>query len=107
MSNSVTDQIHALIALFENEFMKPQILTKLTVSQIENEFGECRFAEQGDENLEADESLTATYENACLCRLSASGYMDCTDWELCHNENDILEWISREAETLSEETENE
>lgn len=108
---TVTEQIEVLIHKFENEFMRPDIRTKLTVSQIENEYGECRFAEQGDENLESDETVTATYENACLCRLSAPGYMDCTDWTLCHDENDILDWIDTEAEYIGDletkETENE
>lgn len=104
---SVTEQIEALIEKFDGQFMKPQIYTKLTVSQIENKYGECRFAEQGEEYLEKDEKITETYKNACLCRLSASGYMDCTDWTLCHDENDILDWISTEAETLGEESENE
>lgn len=94
---TVTQQIKALIAKFDGQFMKPDIRTQLTVSQIENEFGEIRFAEQGDENLESDERITVTFENVSLCRLSASGYMDCTDWALCHDENDILNWITEEV----------
>lgn len=100
---SVTEQIKGLIKLFENQFMTPEIRTRLTVSQIDNKFGESRFAEQGEEYLEEGEEITATYENVSLCRLSASGYMDCTEWTLCHDENDILEWIEGEAETINEE----
>jgi hypothetical protein len=103
---TVTQQIEALIERFDSQFMKPEILTKLTVSQIENKYGECRWSEQGEEYLDQDETITETYENACLCRLSASGFMDCTDWTLCHDENEILDWLSNEAEDLSEETES-
>lgn len=98
---TVTAQIEALISQFDGEFMKPEILTGLRVSQIENEMGECRWSEQGDENLDDGETITDTFNNVCLCRLSASGYMDCTDWDLCHDENDILQWLTNEAEHLS------
>jgi hypothetical protein len=101
MSNT-TKEIERLIGLFDSQFMKPEIYTRLTVSQIDNKFGESRFAKEGEEYLEKGETITSKYENACLCRLSASGYTDCTDWELCHDENDILEWLSREAEDLDE-----
>lgn len=103
MSNlTVIEQIQALIDKFDGQFMKPDIRTRLVVSQIENEFGECRFAEKGEEYLDDGEKVTETYENACLCRLSAPGYMDCTNWDLCHDENDILDWVSREAEQIDE-----
>lgn len=97
---SVTTKIIALLKRFDKQFLKPEIYTRLTVSQIENDYHEVRFAEQGDENLEAHEKITATYKNVSLCRLSASGYTDCTDWDLCYDENDILEWLEREAESL-------
>lgn len=97
---NVTEQIIELIEKFEGQFMRPDIRTKLTVSQIDNKHGESRFAEQGEEYLESDETITAVYENACLCRLSAPGYLDATEWTLCHDENDILEWIDGEAESL-------
>lgn len=97
---TVTEHIEFLIEQFRGEFMKPQILTRLTVSQIDNEHGESRWTEQGDENLEDGEQITATFENVSLCRLSASGYMDCTDWTLCHDENDIMDWLITEAEHL-------
>lgn len=99
---TITKQIETLIARFESQFMKPEIITRLTVSQIENDYGECRWSRQGEENLEDGEQITATFENACLCRLSASGYTDCTDWRLCHDENDILDWISQEAEQIGD-----
>ncbi len=102
MKQSVTSQIHALIEKFENVFMKPEILTRLTVSQVDNEYSESRFVIQGEEYLEKNETITATYENVSLCRLSASGYTDCTDWTLCHDENDILDWLYNEAEYLTE-----
>ncbi len=97
---TVTQQIETLIAMFDGQFLKPEILTRETVSQIENEHGECRWSVRGFEDLESGEQITETYENVSLCRLSASGYLDCTDWNLCHDENDILDWISREAESL-------
>ncbi len=100
---TISDQILEYIELFNNEFMKPEILSGLTVSQIENSCGEVRWCEQGDEFLESDEYVTYTFKNVSLCRLSASGYLDCTEWDLCHDENDILEWISREALELNNE----
>lgn len=74
MKTDVTKQIETLIRKFNSQFMKPEIYTQLVVSQIENKFGECRWSEQGEEYLESDETITETFENACLCRLSASGY---------------------------------
>lgn len=97
---SVTKQIEMLIKRFDGQFMRPEILTQLTVSQIDNDLYESRWAEQGEEYLEKNETVTATFENACLCRLSAPGYMDCTDWELCLDENDILDWLITEADML-------
>lgn len=94
---SVTEKIETLISLFDNEFMRPQILTQITVSQIDDEHGGSRWTPQGEEYLEKGEYIEETFKNASLCRLSASGYMDCTDWELCLDENDILDWIEREA----------
>jgi hypothetical protein len=102
--SSVTTQIEALIERFDGQFMKPQILTRVNVSEIENDVGESRVALQGEEYLEAGETITESYENVCLCRLSAPGYTDCTDWTLCHDENDILDWIITEAEMLGEES---
>ncbi len=98
--NNATKQIENLISKFDGQFMRPMIHTQLTVSQIDNEYGESRWAEQGDENLDDGESITETFTNVSLCRLSAPGYVDCTDWELCHDENDILEWLEREFEKI-------
>ena len=33
-----------------------------------------------------------------LCRMSASGYMDCTEWEYCETVHDVLVYVERQAE---------
>ncbi len=40
--------------------------------------------------------------NCFLCRLSAPGYMDCTDWERCDTEADVLEWLEDQASEVSD-----
>ena len=101
MKKSVTEQIVELISKFDGQFLKPEILDKGLISQIENEYHECRFAPQGEEYLEDGETITDTIEGN-LCRMSAPGYLDWTEWELCRDEDDILDWISREAEEIQE-----
>ena len=94
---SVTTQaIHEAIEMFNGQFMTPEIVTD-EVFEVTNDYGECRWTfDNGD--LESDETITEFYPRATLCRLSASGYLDCTEWTICHDENDILEWINQEIE---------
>lgn len=33
-----------------------------------------------------------------VCRLSADGYTDCTEWEYCETEADVLRWLKEQAE---------
>ena len=54
---TVTQEIERIISLFDGQFMRPDIRTQLVVSQIENDCGECRWAEQGEEYLDTTEGV--------------------------------------------------
>lgn len=46
------------------------------------------------EYVDSDIVYSAALCDGMLCRLSAPGYMDCTDWTPCESEEDALEQIA-------------
>jgi len=59
------------------------------------------FAQQVSQYLEGgitDMASLCEPVSGYVCRMSASGYMDCTPWEYCETEGDILRWLESEAE---------
>ena len=51
--------------------------------------------------------LLMTLYTICLARLSAPGYMDCTDWTVFKMREDAEEFLRNEYDVEEEETEEE
>lgn len=61
-------------------FMVPEYSNEAFV-EIENKYGESRIVPAEFADLEEGESETNAWRGThWFCRLSAPGYMDCTDW---------------------------
>ena len=61
-------------------FMEPVYSNATFVRVEDSRTGESILVEQGYEDLGADESVVETYKDKWFYMLSASGYMDRTDW---------------------------
>ena len=77
-------------------FMEPYY-SNATFVEITNEHGESIFVEQGYEDLGEGEEITATHEGKWFCHLSASGYMDQTEWSGPFDTEDEARDYSRET----------
>ncbi len=64
-------------------------------SETDNEFCLARIAPYVDGKPQSIKRV-----NGYLCRLSASGYMDRTDWEFCATLREVLDWLENEAESV-------
>ena len=60
-------------------FMTPNYDNNIFVT-IENLQGELTFCPQGYEDLQDGDKISGTFKGKFFARLSADGYMDCTDW---------------------------
>jgi len=99
---SAQDQrIKALLSSFSGQFMEPEIYEGDYVQTESDETG-CTFMPAGRAfDVAADE--IASVMHGILIRLSASGYMDCTEWEPMDDWNDV---IARLADWESEQSDN-
>jgi hypothetical protein len=79
---------------FENSFQKPQIYKDSWVTGY-NEFGEGRTLPEVYEGILLDEGYTEEVEHTeCWgARLSANGFMDCTEWTLFWSEEEAAEYL--------------
>ena len=83
--------------VFEGQFMQPEITAKQTWYQVEDKWGET-FLYPGD--LFSKEEVAAEHEEAEVeelegfgARLSASGYLDCTDWCVLDTEEEAEQYL--------------
>jgi len=87
-------RIKSLLASFSGQFMKPEIYDGDYV-ELESDGGNW-FSPVGAGEF-------SDLKRGILIRLSASGYMDCTEWEPMDDWNDV---ITRLADWESEQSDN-
>ena len=78
------DEIAAGIARLEKGFMTPETCYAPHAIKFEDKRGETFYdldGTGGDAFRETDGACNVVKARGWYCRLSASGYMDCTDWD--------------------------
>lgn len=110
-------QIAALLDSTKWGFMTPEILKPTEVYEVENENGETAYLPGSLLTLNFPDDFTdlpeylrrvapfidgepavITRRKGYMCRMSASGYMDSTDWEFCGQALEVLDWLEQQAE---------
>ena len=122
---NTTETIATIIATTPWGFMSPEIIRDRNVLLVETMNGmECVPGDtlglpdppsiEDDESCQSYATKVSDYcqggivdvESACqpmsgyVCRMSASGYMDCSEWIFCETESDVLRWLESEAEQV-------
>jgi len=96
-------RIKSLLSSFSGQFMEPEIYEGSYV-QIESDANGCTMIPSDAFNsADVDDDEIVTGMHGILIRLSASGYMDCTEWEPMDDWNDV---ITRLADWESEQSDN-
>jgi hypothetical protein len=83
--------------LYAGEFMKPECV-KGDFATFTGQYGETITVPLGSLNLHTyDNSTLEVRHNAYGVRLSASGYLDCTDWEVFDTLEEAQDYLIEEA----------
>ena len=82
-------------------FMVPQYVEGQW-AEVENRYGESTYVPADCVELEDGERVVRTFEGVG-CRLSAPGYMDCTEWAVFPTEEEAREYI-RETDDVDDDT---
>lgn len=95
------ETISALLQRFSGQFMHPEICSG-PYAEIESPIGESRWVPSdcfAPGMSEDGETVTLT-QWGILIRLSAPGYMDCTEWEPCSSWPEVISRLTQWCEEM-------
>lgn len=79
--------------LYKNDFMKPEVYHG-DVIEAQDKYGEIQFMPRDSFGEYIESTLIEEHKEKFLARLSASGYLDCTEWAMFNSEQEAINYLA-------------